>query len=295
MKTAYRVVLLLVAVLVLLPMVARAQTHRFFYDNLGRVAVALGTNTTDAAYYDYDAVGNITAIRRQTVGAVNLFVFSPESGSADTTMTLQGTGFSANPAQNTVLFCGSITAQVVSASANQLKVLVPAGVTNCAITIITPLGTNTTARTFAGTLGVTVSPNSVTLSGGFGQQFAATVSGTANQNVTWNLNGWIPAGSNTAWGAVSTTGYYTAPTDPPPAGVITVRAQSVTDSDPLKAGAATVTILTPRGPIYSPTVSAQPGLPVVLGPIYSPTISAQPGVPVVLGPIYSPTVSAGPQ
>ena len=75
---------------------------------------------------------------------------------------------------------------------------------------------------------------------------------------------------------------------------MTVRAQSVTNSDPLSAGVATITFGGVSGPIYSPTVSAQPGLPTVLGPIYSPTISAQPGVPNVLGPIYSPTVSVGP-
>lgn len=270
-----------------------SHSNLFFYDNLGRFAVVIDTNSTDAAFYDYDAVGNITAIRRETVGPVNLFVFSPETGSGNATITLQGTGFSTNLADNTVLF-GSITGQVVNATANQLKVLIPTNAVSSLISVTTPLGVSTNSKTFLVGIGVQVSPSSLTISGTFAQQFTATVYGTNDQNVTWNINGWIPAGSNTAWGMVSSSGLYTSPTNPPPAGIVTVRARSVADPDPLKEGVATITVLSPRGPIYSPTVSAQPGVPTVLGPIYSPTVSAQPGVPTVLGPIYSPTVSTGP-
>jgi YD repeat-containing protein len=271
-----------------------AQTNRFFYDNLGRLAVVVSTNGTDAAFYDYDAVGNITAIRRQTVSAVNLFTFSPESGPATTTLTLEGTGFSTNLAQNIVIFCNTITAQVVSATANQLRVLVPLNATNCLISVSTPSGSFTNARPFISIIGVQVSPASTNLTGSFSVQFNATVYGTTNQNVTWNINGWIPAGSTSAWGVVNSSGHYTSPSDPPPGGVITVRARSVVDPDPLKEGVGTIFVLSPAGPIHSPTVSAQTGLPIVLGPIHSPTISAQSGLPNVLGPIYSRTVSAGP-
>lgn len=224
---------------------------------------------------DYDAVGNITAIRRQTVGFVNLFEFSSTTGSGNTTITLQGTGFSPILADNTVLF-GSVTAQVVSATANQLQVLVPPNAVSSLMSVRTPLGVSTNSTTFTAAVGVSISPSSVTLSGTFAQQFTATVYGTNNQNVTWTLNGWIPAASNTAFGLISTNGFYTAPTTPPPSGIVTVQASSTVDSDPLKQGAATITILTPRGPTYSPTVSAQPGVPNVLGPIYSPTVSAGP-------------------
>lgn len=264
----------------------------FFYDNLGRLAVVIATNATDAAFYDYDAVGNITTIRRQTVGAVNLFEFSPATGSGGTTITLQGTGFSSLPANDTVLF-GSITAKVVNASANQLQVLVPTNAVSSLISVSTPLGVSTNSGTFTAGIGVSISPSAVTLSGTFGQQFAATVSGTTTQNVTWTINGWIPAGTNTLLGMVTTGGLYTAPTNPPPSGAVMVQAQSVVDADPLKAGVATITIFSPRGAIYSPTVSAQPGLPPGVGPIYSSTVSAQPGLPPGIGPIYSPTVSVG--
>jgi len=267
---------LLIAVALLLASDALAQTNRFFYDNLGRLAVVLATNGTDAAFYDYDAVGNITAIRRQTVGPVNLFIYSPPTGTGNTTLTLQGTGFSTNLAQNTVLFCGTITAQVVGATATQLKVLAPTNAVNCLISVVSPSGVATNSTAFSTGIGVVVSPSTVTVSGTFTQQFTATVYGTNSQDVTWSINGWIPAGTNTAWGMVSTNGLYTAPASPPPAGILTVRAQSVVDSDPLKVGVATITVAAPAGPIYSPTISAQPDVPNVLGPICSPTVSAGP-------------------
>jgi YD repeat-containing protein len=262
----------------------------FFYDNLGRLAAVVSTNGADVAFYDYDAVGNILDIRRQTLSAVNLLEFSPATGSGNTTVTLQGTGFSPILSNNIVLF-GSVTAQVVRATANQLIVVVPTNAVNCLISISNPLGVSTNSGTFTTQIGVSVSPGSVTLNGQFTQQFAVTVYGTTNQNVTWNLNGWIPAGSNSAWGVINTNGFYTAPAAPPPNGLVTVQALSVVNPDPLLAGLATIVIAVPIGPIYSPTVSAQPGIPNVLGPIYSPTVSAQPGIPNVLGPIYSPTIS----
>jgi YD repeat-containing protein len=273
-----------------------AQTNLFFYDNLGRLAVVLDTNGTDAAFYDYDPVGNITAIRRQAVGPVNLFVMSPPTATGNATLTLQGTGFCTNIAQNAVVFCNTITAQVVSATPTQLKVLAPTNAVNCTIKVTTACngGTASNSTPFTTALGVVVTPSAVALSGTFAQQFTATVYGTNDQNVTWNINGWIPAGSNTAWGMISTNGYYTAPTNSPLSGTVTVHARSVTTTDPTKDGIATITVANPLGPIYSPMVSAQPGIPTVLGPIYSPAVSAQPGVPNVLGPIYSPTVSVGP-
>lgn len=282
---------LVLAIAALLPTSLLAQTNRFFYDNMGRLAVVLDSSGTNAASYNYDAVGNITSIVRQTVGSVNVFTFAPLSGSGNQTITLHGTGCSTNLAGNTVVF-GSITAQAVNAKANQLKVLVPTNAVNSLISVFTASGSSTNSQSFAVGIGVQVSPSSVVLSGTFAQQFTATVFGTNNQSVTWNINGWIPAASNTMWGMVTSSGYYTSPTNPPLGNVVTVRARSVANTN--VEGVATITVSSPAGPIYSPTVSSQPGLPIVLGPIYSRTVSSQPGLPIILGPIYSPTVSAGP-
>ena len=275
MKKRIRICVAVAIVALLRTFSVPAQTNLFFYDNLGRLAVVIGTNGTDAAFYNYDGVGNITSIQRQAVGPVNLFVYSPFSGAGNATLTLQGTGFSTNLGQNTVVFCNTITAQVVSATATQLKVLVPTNAVNCLITVTTPSGSVTNSQTFTTSVSVQVSPSSVTMSGTFQQQFTAIVYGTGNQNVTWNLNG--SAGTNTAWGMITSAGLYTSPTNPPPSGLVTVRAQPAASSDPLAAGVATITVLTPSGPIYSPTVSAQPGIPTVVGPVCSPTVSAQSG------------------
>jgi hypothetical protein len=155
---------------------------------------------------------------------------------------------------NTVVF-GSITAQVVAASVNQLMVLVPTNVVSSQISVITPSGGTTNPRTFNATIAVQVSPSTVTFSGTQSTQFVATVYGTADQDVTWYLNGWLPAGSNTAFGMISTNGLYTSTNVPPQGGMLSVHARSDADPDPLKDGIAWVTVKSPLGPIYSSGVT----------------------------------------
>ncbi len=58
----------------------------------------------------------------------------PGSGPVGTTVTISGTGFSANPASNIVFF-GATRASVVSASASSLTVVVPAGATYQPLTV----------------------------------------------------------------------------------------------------------------------------------------------------------------
>ena len=218
-----------------------AQTTRFFYDNLGRLAVVADTNGTDAAVWQYDAVGNITSIVRTTLSDVDLLIFSPSSGSGNQTITLQGIGFETNPAQNTVVF-GSITAQVTSATANQLQVLVPTNAVSSLISVITPSGGATNSTTFTAGIGVQITPSSVSMYATASTQLVATVYGTNDQRVTWYLNGWIPAGTNTSWGTVTTNGLYTAPLVPPPAEFAEVQARSVADPNPLQQGNVTISI-----------------------------------------------------
>lgn len=236
---------------VLLPLLSDAQTNRFFYDNLGRIAVVIATNSTDAALYKYDAVGNITSIVRQTVGPVNLFTFSPVSGSGNESVILQGTGFGAIAASNTVKF-GTIAAQVITSTVDQITVLVPTNAVSSLISVVvSPSGGSTNSTTFTVGLGVQVSPNPVAILGGSSTQFVATVVGTNNQSVTWLLQDWIAAGSNTVWGIVTTNGSFTAPIVLPPAGFASVQARSVFDPDPLNEGTVIVTITPPPPPIAS--------------------------------------------
>ena len=85
---------------------------------------------------------------------------------------------------------------------------------------------------------VVVTPASATVSPGTPEQFTATVSGTTNTAVTWQVNG-ITGGSSTV-GAISAGGLYTAPTSIPNPATVTVSAVSAANA--ADSGSAMVTI-----------------------------------------------------
>ena len=60
------------------------------------------------------------------------------------------------------------------------------------------------------TVGITISPATATVNAGATQQFQATVTGTTNTAVQWQVNN--IAGGNAQYGIISSTGLYTAPT-----------------------------------------------------------------------------------
>jgi hypothetical protein len=86
---------------------------------------------------------------------------------------------------------------------------------------------------------ITISPKTVNVRLGSTQAFTATVTGTTNLAVTWNVNG--VAGGNSSVRTIN-AGNYTAPAMSPGASV-TVTAVSV--ADPTKSDSATVTLLNP--------------------------------------------------
>src|SRR5271167_1247677 len=90
---------------------------------------------------------------------------------------------------------------------------------------------------------VTVSPSTATVyTGGGQQQFTATVTGTSNQVVVWNISG---AGcSGLACGSISSTGLYKAPSIVPNSPTVTVTATSIVDGS---KGTATVTLQAKSG------------------------------------------------
>ncbi len=100
--------------------------------------------------------------------------------------------------------------------------------------------------------GVTVSPATVTLAPGAEQIFAATVSGTPNQDVVWSVDG-------TGAGTINDAGLYIAHAVP---GTYTVRATS--SADPTKSGIATVTVSTTAPPPPNVTVTLSPSAPALL-------------------------------
>jgi hypothetical protein len=95
---------------------------------------------------------------------------------------------------------------------------------------------------------VSLSPSTAMLSASQTQQFAATVSNTANSTVTWSIS---PSGV----GSISSSGLYTAPSSMAAQETVTVTATSQTDTS--KVGTATVTLTPPVVPTILFTVANQ--------------------------------------
>jgi DNA-binding beta-propeller fold protein YncE len=96
---------------------------------------------------------------------------------------------------------------------------------------------------------VTVNPATATIAPGDAYQFSATVAGTSNTAVTWEVDG--TAGGSVADGLITADGLYTAPVSGAP-GSVTITAVSALD--PSALGTATVTISTAGAPTISSLV-----------------------------------------
>src|SRR4029077_12462976 len=121
------------------------------------------------ASYTYDAVGNLLSIARSSVPANNglaILSFSPQSGTAGQTVTIQGQGFNTTPGVNSVQFHGVATT-VGTATANTLTVAVPAGATTGPISVTVGSSTATSDKNFtiasATLTNISVIPGSVAL------------------------------------------------------------------------------------------------------------------------------------
>jgi len=107
-----------------------------------------------------------------------------------------------------------------------------------------------------GTVVVNVSPQTASKFPTQQQQFMASVSGTSNTQVTWQVNG--ATGGSPAAGTIDNSGMYTAPNAVPSPAAVTVTA--VAQADVTKSGAATVTILAPTASgTYNVTITATVG------------------------------------
>ncbi|HTM12731.1 MAG TPA: hypothetical protein VL127_07455 [Bryobacteraceae bacterium] len=100
---------------------------------------------------------------------------------------------------------------------------------------------------------VSVSPSSASVPLSTQKQFTATVSGSSNQAVTWDVNGAV-GGNGTVGFIDSVSGLYTAPASVPSPATVTVHASSSAVA-PAVAGSATVTVVNalPIAVTISPT------------------------------------------
>jgi len=104
----------------------------------------------------------------------------------------------------------------------------------------------------AGSVSVAISPTTASINADATQQFQATVTGSNNTSVTWQVNH-IPGG-NAANGTISTSGLYTAPSTTV-AIQVTVTAVSVADSSQSASAAVTVNPLPAGSVTISPTTA----------------------------------------
>jgi RHS repeat-associated protein len=119
----------------------------YVYDELDRL-VAVIDPESETAKYEYDAVGNILSISRQSSSTVSILEFSPNGAAVGTSVSVFGTGFSATPSENTLRFNGTV-ASVTSATATKLVATVPSGATSGAISVTTPSGSATSSGSFS--------------------------------------------------------------------------------------------------------------------------------------------------
>jgi YVTN family beta-propeller protein len=92
---------------------------------------------------------------------------------------------------------------------------------------------------------VQVTPTTATINAGDTQQFTATVTGSSNTAVTWEVNG-LAGGDPNNGGTITSSGLYTAPAT----GATSATIKAVSGADGTTSGTATVTILT-----AAPTIS----------------------------------------
>jgi len=197
---------------------------QYVYDPLGRL-IAVIDQQGNVATYEYDAVGNILAIERVDAsgipGAVAIFLVLPNSGTAGTTVTIIGRGFSSTPAQNTVTFNG-VGAGVAASTGNQIAISVPAGATTGSIVVTSPAGSAISPTPFMVPGTIAISPPSADIVTRGTQQFTAGQTGNPSATFSWSVNGIV--GGDTTVGIISTTGFFVAPDARPVPSVVTVSA-----------------------------------------------------------------------
>ena len=112
-------------------------------------------------------------------------------------------------------------------------------------------GTTKTTTPPPAQVGVSVMPTAANVRVGATQSFTASVTGTANQNVNWSVNG--VAGGSAATGTISASGLYTAPVSLPNSNAITISAASAADSSASATSNVTLWNATPALSSVTPT------------------------------------------
>lgn len=203
------------------------------------VAVPVGAQT--GAITVSNARGIATSPVFTVTVPLAITAINPASGIVGSQVTLTGTGFDTTPASNTVMFAGigsaSVAASVVSATATQLVVAVPAGAQTGAITVSNSRGSAT-----SGVFTVSPPPPSVTT--------ISPASGPALTVVTITGNGFdtIAANNTVTFGS------------PTIAAVLSATSTTLVARVPATAATGAVTVRTANGTATGPVFTLTPPL-----------------------------------
>ena len=247
----------------------QSNTTTYVYDANGRLHAVISP-AGEAVVYEYDAAGNITAIRRLPATALAIFDFSPHEGLPGDVVTFIGIGFGGGV--NNVSFNGA-SAIIVSVTPSKVVAIVPPGATTGPVTITTPTGSVATAIPFTIT-GLRITPASASVKFGESIQFSAEVlPSTLDQTVEWSVDGIV--GGNNNVGTISTTGLYVAPNTRFAA--LTIRATSVADNTRFAEAQVRVSDPNDVQTVIAPAVSVSRGENVNTAAL-APPLAVQHGV-----------------
>ncbi len=223
----------------------------YVHDDNGRLHAVI-SSTGEAVVYEYDAAGNIAAIRRLADGSLVILSFSPHEGLPGDQVTFIGLGFGGGITD--VSFNGA-SAVVVSVTPSKVVATVPQTATTGLVTITTLTGSVTTATPFT-IAGMRITPSFTAIKFGESVQFTAEVlPSTLEQTVQWSVEDINGGDANV--GTISGAGVYTAPNSR--FSSLTIRATSVADS--ARFAAAHVRVSDPNDvqSIFANDVSVQRG------------------------------------
>jgi YD repeat-containing protein len=238
-----------------------AQQVCYAYDGLGRLTGVIDQNN-QAAFYDYDAVGNILSIRRQSPsGPVTIYSFDPPGNAPGGSVEIFGVGFSATPNQNQVTI-GSVSATVTSTLPCALVVQVPGNAVSGQISVITPSGQATSTSPFL-VSGLVIAGGAAAVLPNGTIQFTAVTNGCGDPTLIWRVNGIV--GGNSTVGTIDSTGLYTAPGTLPVPPTVTIRADSAGCVELFAE--ATVTVVTQFTGFVFAQASANYGSPPAIFPV----------------------------
>lgn len=130
----------------------------YAYDSMGRLVQSVVPALNIVENYSYDAGGNLLSVTSSPLSELAVSTTSTAQSSPGSTITIYGSGFSTLASGNVVLI-GGVSATVVSATATQLVVVIPAGAVSGLITVTT----GSTTVTSSSPLTVKPAPGSPTI------------------------------------------------------------------------------------------------------------------------------------